>query len=319
MDVLLERLQETLSALELNWEVLFVDDGSRDGTLDRLRDLSLSRPEVRYVALTRNFGHEAATTAGLSHVRGDAVVLMDADLQDPPEVIPDMVRLWRQGYHLVYARRDAREGEGVLKRWTSRLFYRIMARITSFDLPADVGDFRLMSRPAVEALLRMPERNRFVRGMVAWSGFRSAAVTFRRAPRHSGVTKYSMWRLIVLALDAMTSFSAVPLRLVSVAGLVVTGLSLLGAATVVVQKLFFGIPIPGYAFLVTGVFFLGGVQILMLGVIGEYVGRIFVDTQRRPIYVVAERGGFEETWNEADGAGITPRGGYDVGRETESR
>lgn len=306
VDVLVQRLEEALSPLELPWEVVFVDDGSRDGTLERLRRLTRSRPEVRYVALTRNFGHEAATTAGLEHAKGDAVVLMDADLQDPPEIIPDMVGLWRQGFHVVYARRTARDGENVLKRWTSRLFYRMMARITAFDLPADVGDFRLMSRSAVNAFLRMPERNRFVRGMVAWSGFRSAAVTFRRSSRHGGVTKYSWWRLTVLALDAMTSFSAAPLHLVSVAGLVVTGLSLLGAATVVFQKLFLGIPIPGYAFLVTGVFFLGGVQILMLGMIGEYVGRIFVDTQRRPVYFVAERGAFGEPSEEAGGADILP-------------
>lgn len=306
VDVLLQRLDEALSPLELTWEVLFVDDGSRDGTLERLRDLARAHSTVRYVALTRNFGHEAATTAGLEHAKGDAVVLMDADLQDPPEVVPDMVSLWRQGFHVVYARRTTRDGEGLLKRWTSRLFYRMMERITAFDLPADVGDFRLMSRPAVNAFLRMPERNRFVRGMVAWSGFRSAAVTFRRSPRHGGVTKYSWWRLTTLALDAMTSFSAAPLHLVSVAGLVVTGLSLLGAATVVFQKLLLGIPIPGYAFLVTGMFFLGGVQILMLGMIGEYVGRIFVDTQRRPIYFVAEQGGFGEPSQDVSGASLLP-------------
>ncbi len=301
VEVLLQRIRESLDPLEPAWEVVFVDDGSRDGTLERLRDLARSDARVRFVALTRNFGHEAATTAGLGHARGEAVVLMDADLQDPPEVIPEMVRLWREGFHVVYARRERRDGESVVKRWSSGLFYRLMGRITSFDLPRDVGDFRLMSRAAVDAFLRMPERNRFVRGMVAWSGFRSAEVTVARAPRHAGETKYSMWKLTVLALDAMTAFSAAPLRAVSLAGLVVTGLSLLGAAIVVFQKLFLGIPIPGYAFLVTGVFFLGGVQILMLGVMGEYVGRIFVETQRRPVYLVAERGGFRDHAGDEDG------------------
>jgi len=204
-----------------------------------------------------------------------------------------------------------------MKRWTSGLFYHLMARITSFDLPRDVGDFRLMSRPAVDAFLRMPERNRFVRGMIAWSGFRASEVTFHRARRHSGETKYSLWRLIVLALDAMTSFSAAPLRMVSLAGLVVTGLSLLGAATVVFQKLFLGIPIRGYAFLVTGVFFLGGVQILMLGVMGEYIGRIFVETQRRPLYLVAETGGFDEPVEPRDGSGAARRGTTPVEAQPE--
>lgn len=293
IDHLLECLTPVLEGFDRAFEVIMVDDGSRDGTLQRLRSAHEADERVKYVALSRNFGHEAASTAGLRHARGEAVVLMDADLQDPPEVIPELVQRWEEGYDLVFATRPDREGEGWFKRTTSVLFYRMMRRVVQFDFPADTGDFRLMSRPVVEAFLLMPERNRFVRGMVAWTGFRATSVRYRRAARHGGKTKYDVAKLVVLALDALTGFSAIPIRLVSLFGLFVTGLSAVATLWIVLNKLFLGIEIPGYAFLATGVLFLGGVQILMLGAIGEYVGRIYVETQRRPLYLVRERGGVE--------------------------
>lgn len=292
---LLNRLVPVLEELQRGFEVILVDDGSRDRTLERLRSAHASDERVKYLALSRNFGHEAASTAGLRHALGDVVVLMDADLQDPPELIPTLIERWQDGYDLVFATRPHREGEGWFKKASSALFYRIMRRVVKFDFPTDTGDFRLMARPVVEAFLQMPERNRFVRGMVAWTGFRAASVEYRREARHSGTTKYDFGKLLVLALDALTGFSAVPLRVVSLLGLAVTLLSAVGTLWIVVNRLFLGIDIPGYAFLVTGVLFLGGVQILMLGAIGEYVGRIYVETQRRPLYLVRERGGVSVT------------------------
>lgn len=291
VDPLLQRLLPVLEELAPEVEVVLVDDGSTDRTLERIRAARRHDSRVRFLAFSRNFGHEAASTAGLAHARGQAVVLMDADLQDPPEVLPAMVELWRAGYDIVYGRRRRRAGEPLFKRATSALFYRLMSRLVSFPFPTDTGDFRLMSRSVVDALLHMPERNRFVRGMVAWTGFPATAVEYDRDARNAGETNYGVWRLTVLAVDAVTAFSAFPLRVVSLAGLAVTGFSVLAIAVVVFQKLFLGIPIPGYAFLVTGMFFLGGVQILMLGSIGEYVGRIYTETQQRPLYLIQATGG----------------------------
>jgi polyisoprenyl-phosphate glycosyltransferase len=292
---LLTRLTAVLTGIGEPFEVILVDDGSSDGTLARMRVAHEANPDVKFLSLSRNFGHEAASTAGLRHAIGDAVVLIDADLQDPPEVIAELVARWRDGYELVFATRNSRPGEGLFKRLTSTLFYRLMARIVSFEFPTDTGDFRLMARPVVEGFLQMPERNRFVRGMVAWTGFRTTSVRYDRDARNSGETNYDVGKLMVLAFDALTGFSAVPIRLVSLVGLFVTVLAALGTIWIVFTKLVLGIAIPGYAFLVTGVLFLGGVQILMLGAIGEYVGRIYVETQRRPLYLIRERAGLPAT------------------------
>jgi len=288
---LLQRLTRVLEEVGEPFEVILVDDGSRDGTLDGLRTARSRDQRIKFLSLSRNFGHEAASTAGLRYASGEAVVLMDADLQDPPEVIPELVDRWREGFELVFATRESREGEGFLKKTTSALFYRLMKRVVKFDFPADTGDFRLMSRPVVNGFLLMPERNRFVRGMVAWTGFHWTSVKYHRAARHSGDTNYKIRELISLALDAFTGFSAVPLRIVSLIGLGVTVLAAAGTLWIVLNKLLLGIDIPGYAFLATGVLFLGGVQILLLGTIGEYVGRIYVETQRRPLYLIREMEG----------------------------
>ncbi len=294
VEPLLVRLEEVLNKIGEPFELIFVDDGSQDRTLALLKEARRADSRLKIISLSRNFGHEAASTAGLRYASGKAVVLMDADLQDPPEVILELMDRWREGFELVFATRDGREGEGLFKRATSALFYRLMGHVVKFDFPADTGDFRLMSRPVVDAFLLMPERNRFVRGMVAWTGFRTTSVSYTRARRHLGRTHYDLGKLTVLALDAFTGFSAVPIRLVSLVGLGVTLLAALGTLWIVFNKLLLGIDIPGYAFLATGVLFLGGVQILMLGAIGEYVGRIYVETQRRPLYLVRELSGLTD-------------------------
>ncbi len=286
---LVARLTAVLEPIDPHFEVILVDDGSRDGTREAMREAHAADRRVRWIGFSRNFGHEAATTAGIESARGDAVVLIDADLQDPPEVIADLVEKWREGYPIVYARRERRDGETWFKRVAAAGFYRVLSRTTSVPIPVDTGDFRLMARPVVDAFLQMKERSRFVRGMVAWTGFRSAEVRYRRHARNAGETKYDTWKLVLLALDAITGFSVIPLRIASVVGLGFTGLSFLGALVVTVQRLFLGLAIPGYAFLVVGMFLLGGVQLLMLGIIGEYVGRIYLELQARPLYIVAER------------------------------
>lgn len=289
IEPLVEQLTAVLEPLDPHFEVILVDDGSRDGTLRAVRGAHAADERFRYLAFSRNFGHEAASTAGIEAARGDAVVLIDADLQDPPEVIAQLVERWREGFEIVYARREVREGETWFKRVAAAAFYRLLARATSVDIPVDTGDFRLMARPAVDAFLRMKERSRFVRGMVAWTGFRTAEVRYRRHARHAGDTKYDTRKLLLLAVDALTGFSIVPLRIASLVGLGFTGLSFLGAILVTLQRLFLGLAIPGYAFLVVGMLLLGGVQLLVLGIIGEYVGRIYVELQARPLYIVAER------------------------------
>ncbi len=272
-----------------DFEVVLVDDGSTDGTLGVMREIHESDARFHYVSFSRNFGHEAASTAGLAHTRGDWVVLIDADLQDPPELIEQLLAECEKGFDIVTARRDSRDGEHWAKLLTSALFYRTMAAlITDFQLPLDTGDYRMMSRSAVNAFLRMDERNRFVRGMVAWTGFPTSEVRYQRDARIGGETKYNAVKLIALAVDALTGFSTIPLRISSWMGLFVTALAAFGAIVVVVQRLFLGLDIEGYAFQTVSMFFLGGVQLVMLGILGEYIGRIYDEVRRRPLYLVAD-------------------------------
>ncbi len=285
------RLGGALGAEGLAYEVLFVDDGSRDGSLEVIRALAAADPRVRYASFSRNFGHEAASSCGLRMARGRAVALMDADLQDPPELLPEMVARWRAGADVVYGRRRSRAGEGALKRGTSYLFYRLMNRFGEVPLPVDAGDFRLADRRVVDAFNALPERSRFVRGMFAWVGYRQEALEYERPGRAHGVTKYNWTRLALLSLDAFCGFSLAPLRLCILAGAVVTGLSFLVTAHIVYARLFSGLEIPGYALATAGMFFLGGLQLTFLGVIGEYVGKIFAQVQGRPLYLVREQDG----------------------------
>ncbi|MDO9706964.1 glycosyltransferase family 2 protein [Paracraurococcus lichenis] len=283
-----QRLAAVMDRLGAAWEVVYVDDGSADGTAEIVRGLKATRPEVALLALSRNFGKEAALTAGLDHARGsEAVIVIDADLQDPPEVIPALVAAWREGAEVVYAQRRSRAGETWLKRATAHAFYRVMGRIAGpVKLPADTGDFRLMSRRAVDALLRLRERHRFMKGLFAWVGFPSRAVLYDREPRAAGSTKWNYRKLWALSLEGITSFTTLPLRVATWLGLGTAAFALLFGGWVVLKALLYGDAVPGYPSLMAVVLMLGGVQLITLGVIGEYLGRIFNETKGRPLYIV---------------------------------
>jgi glycosyltransferase involved in cell wall biosynthesis len=269
-----------------SWEAVYVNDGSHDESLYVLEALRDTDPRIAVVNLSRNFGKEIATTAGLDHARGAAVIVIDADLQDPPEVIPELVAGWRAGFDMVYAQRRVRNGETWLKRTTATLFYRLMERLGRVPMPRNTGDFRLMSRRVVVALQQMREHHRFMKGLFAWVGFPSLAVPYDRASRHAGYSKWSYWKLWNLALEGITSFTVMPLKVATYLGLIVALLSVGYAAVVVVKTLILGNPVAGYPSLLTIVLFLGGVQLMTLGVIGEYLGRIFNETKQRPLYFV---------------------------------
>ena len=289
-----QRLTEVLRRLDdLEYELIYVDDGSRDRTAAVLEHLHASDESVRVLRFSRNFGHQMAVTAGVEHAMGDAVVLIDADLQDPPEVILRMVERWREGYHVAYGVRTDRDGETAFKLATAKGFYRLMNRLSETPIPLDTGDFRLMDRKVVQALQAMPERDRFVRGMVSWVGFRQVAVPYRRAPRLAGESKYPLFRMLRFALDGIASFSVAPLKLATWMGFVTSGLALVGIVYALVLRLFTNMWVTGWTALFIVVLFMGGVQLLSLGIIGEYVGRIYGETKRRPLYLVQERLGFE--------------------------
>ncbi len=279
------RLSATMDALG-TWEAIYIDDGSTDGTravLDRLRR---DDPRIAVLSLSRNFGKEIATTAGLDHTSGDATIVIDADLQDPPEAIPALVAAWRQGFDMVNAQRRARAGETRLKRATAYLFYRLMRHAGRVKLPPDTGDFRLMSRRVVDAVAQLREQHRFMKGLFAWVGFPTTFVLYDRAPRHAGETKWNYWRLWNLALEAITGFTVMPLKIATYLGLAVALLSVIYGAEVVIKTLIRGNEVAGYPSLMTVILFLGGVQLVTLGVIGEYLGRVFNETKRRPLYLV---------------------------------
>jgi polyisoprenyl-phosphate glycosyltransferase len=262
-----------------------VDDGSNDDSARKLSDLEASDVRVRVIGLARNFGHQVAITAGLDFARGKAVAVMDADLQDPPEVLPDFINKWREGYDVVYAIREQRK-EGWLLRTGYATFYRLLRRVANVEIPLDAGDFCIMDRRVVDLLKSMPERSRFVRGIRSWVGLNQVGLPFERHNRHAGTSKYSVGRLILLALDGIVSFSHVPLRVITALGLSVSFFSLLLAVFFFVKKLFYGLSPPGYASLIVSIFFLAGIQLITLGVIGEYVGRIFEEAKRRPMYIL---------------------------------
>ena len=268
------------------WEVVYVDDGSRDATPHLLDTLQRTEPRAAIVRLSRNFGKEIATTAGLEHAGGEAVIVIDADLQDPPEVIPELVAAWREGFDMVYAERRARDGETWLKKATASLFYRLMQKLGRVHLPRNAGDFRLMSRRVVDAVLQLREQHRFMKGLFAWVGFPTKAVLYDRAPRQAGTTKWSYWKLWNLALEGITSFTVMPLKVATYLGVLVATFAVIYGAQVVVKTLLFGNPVAGYPSLMTVILFLGGVQLVTLGVIGEYLGRVFNETKQRPLYLV---------------------------------
>lgn len=270
------------------WELLLVDDGSTDGSTEKIRELSEADEHVRPVIFARNFGHQIAITAGWDYARGDAIVIIDADLQDPPEVILELAKMWKEGYEVVYAIRAEREGESWFKKMTAALFYRIIYRITDVKIPLDAGDFRLMDRKVVEVLKTMRERHRFPRGMSAWVGFKQIGVEYKRAARRAGVTKYPFKKMLKLALNAVTSFSYFPLQVATYIGFFSAGLAILAIPVVIIMRMTGSQAFYGQATTLISVLFLGGVQLISLGILGEYIGRLYDEAKGRPLYIVRE-------------------------------
>jgi len=296
LDAFHSRLKAVLDGLidtdpTLGCEVIYVDDGSRDATWLSLCSLADADPRVRAIRLSRNFGKELALTAGLDACDADAVMLIDADLQDPPELIPQFVARWRDGFDVVFGTRLARDGESWLKRASAAGFYRLMSRLSSTPIPADTGDFRLLSRRAVESLRGLRERHRFMKGLFAWVGFRQVALPFHRAPRAAGHSKFNYWKLWNFALDGITSFSTVPLRLATYVGLLTAGLAFSYGVWTLLKTVLWGDPVAGYPSLMSVILFLGGVQLMALGIIGEYLGRLFDEVKQRPLYLIDEQRG----------------------------
>ena len=276
-------------ASDLTFELVYVDDGSRDATLDVLRELHDGDARVRVIALSRNFGKEIAVVAGLADAEGDTVAIIDADLQDPPEVLLRMLERWREGADVAYGVRSVREGETVFKRWTAKAFYRLLDLLSDISIPLDAGDFRLMDRKVVDAFLALPERDRFTRGLVAWTGFRQEPVHYARPARAAGKTKWPLRKLIGLAADSIFSSSIIPLRLALYLGFFAAAVALLGVIYGFAIRLTTDAWVPGWAALFVAILFMGGVQLVLIGVLGEYVGRIYGEVKRRPLYIVKER------------------------------
>ena len=306
-----EVLPETLSRLramadaqpDCMFEFIFVDDGSRDGTLPILAHAATQDDRVRAVSFARNFGQQIAVTAGIDIARGDAVVLMDCDLQDPPEVVEKMIAQWRAGFDVIYGTRASRPGDSWFKQASARFFHTVMSRLSEVPIPSDTGDFRLMDRAVVDVLRQMPERHRFLRGMIAWTGFRQTAIAYDRPERFAGQTKYPLVKMLRYALDGLLSFSTKPLQMAVALGLLTVGLSMLGIVYALVMRVFTAVWVEGWTALMIAVLFLGGVQLLSLGIIGEYVGRIYAEVQRRPLYVVRHQIGADggKTTQSPDG------------------
>lgn len=294
LPLLVERMTALLDRLDGDAEAIFVDDGSRDRSVDLLRGYLAAEPRFRLIELSRNFGHQIAITAGMDAAAGEAVIVLDADLQDPPEVVLDLVAKWKEGYEIVYARRIKREGDSWFKRASASLFYRLLERMTSVDIPRDVGDFRLVGRKALDTFKRMPERDRFVRGMFGWMGFRQTAVPFERAARAGGETKYPLWKMLRLATHGIVSFSEKPLRLALWAGLAISALAVLYGLFALAAGLLESGVVAGWTSTVVIISFLCGINLFMTGIVGLYVGGIHSEVKRRPLYVVDRLTGFDE-------------------------
>ena len=297
LPALYRRIRDAMAPVNVRWELILVDDGSTDGSARVMQDLYEKDAEhVRVVYFARNFGHQIAVTAGMDYAQGDAVVLIDADLQDPPELIQQMLDKWREGYEVVYAQRAEREGETWFKRITAAAFYRLFYSITEIDIPLDTGDFRLMDKRVVDAVESMPEQHRFVRGMVSWVGFKQTGIVYKRQQRHSGETKYPLRKMLRYAWDGITGFSYFPLQLATYLGFGIAGLSAIAILIVVYLRAFTDAqPLEGQATTLVMVLFLGGVQLISLGIIGEYLGRIYNEVKERPLYIVRQTLGTSET------------------------
>lgn len=285
---LFTRVKDVMDTTGEPWELVIIDDGSHDGSTEIIRKLGEEDPRVRPVIFARNFGHQIAVTAGLDYARGKAVIIIDADLQDPPEVMLDLIAKWREGFEVVYAVRSEREGESWFKLATASLFYRLIFRITDVKIPLDTGDFRLMDRKVVNVMNSMRERHRFLRGMSAWVGFRQVGVPYKRAARIAGVTKYPLKKMLRLALNAITSFSYVPLQLATYMGFITAGLAIIAIPVVITMRAIGSQAFFGQASTLIAVLFLGGVQLISLGIVGEYIGRIYDEVKGRPLYIVSQ-------------------------------
>nr|WP_198931432.1 glycosyltransferase family 2 protein [Desertifilum tharense] len=289
------RLSAVMDNLDRHSELILVNDGSRDRSLQLIRDLYRKDNRVCYLSFARNFGHQVAVSAGLQYARGEAVIVLDADLQDPPELIPYLIELWQQGFEVVYAQRRRRFQENWFKRFCAYTFYRVLNALTDTKIPPDTGDFCLMDRQVVDVLNSMPERDRYLRGLRAWVGFRQTAFLFDRDPRFAGEVKYTFRKSLALAINALVSFSKVPLRIATYLGLVAAAIALLMAILVFYWRVFYpGSPLTGYAAILIAIFFLGAVQLVCLGILGEYIGRIYEEVKGRPLYTLGEIGGFEK-------------------------
>jgi polyisoprenyl-phosphate glycosyltransferase len=286
VEKMMARLDAVMQSVDEEYEILCVNDGSRDNTLVKLLELKSRYPRICIIDLSRNFGKENALTAGLEIASGDAVIPIDADLQDPPELIPEMIAKWRSGFDVVYGVRVDRRSDGAVKQWTASLFYRFYNRISDVPIPPDTGDFRLVDRKVVDALRKFPEHNRFMKGLFAWVGFKQTGIEYSRPLRAAGETKWNYWRLWNFALDGLTAFSTLPLRVWSYIGAFVSFMSFVYLTFLVFKTLIMGVAVPGYASLMVVVLFLGGVQLITLGVIGEYLGRLYSESKGRPNYLV---------------------------------
>jgi glycosyltransferase involved in cell wall biosynthesis len=299
LPILLKRLDTLMAALDAPAETIFVDDGSTDCSSIVLRARAKDDPRYRYIRLTRNFGHQIAITAGMDAANGEAVIVMDADLQDPPEVVHEMIARWKQGHEVVYARRVSRDGESTFKRWTATAFYKLLSRLSSVDIPQDVGDFRLIDRRVLEVFRAMPEQDRFVRGMFAWLGFRQTAVEFHRPARAAGVTKYPLWKMLRLAANGLIGFSDAPLKLAIWLGVAVSAFALC-YGLYAIERYLTNEAVAGWTSTIVIVSLLCGINLLMTGIVGLYIGRIYAEVKRRPLYVVDQRVGFERAASPAE-------------------
>jgi glycosyltransferase involved in cell wall biosynthesis len=288
IDVLFNRILSVLKELNLTYEIICVDDGSRDNTLMSLMNYHLRHSSIKVISLSRNFGKEIALSAGLDYAQGKAIIPIDADLQDPPELIGELIAKWREGYDIVYAKRRSRQGETWLKQLTADVFYRLITGISPIPIPRDTGDFRLLDQRVVMALKQMPERNRFMKGLFAWVGFKQTEILYDRPPRYKGTTKWNYWKLWNFALDGITSFSLIPLKIWSYLGLILSLLAFVYGSFLILRTLILGIDVPGYASLMVTILFLGGVQLISLGILGEYLGRVYEEVKQRPLYLVRE-------------------------------
>ncbi|MBK7849563.1 MAG: glycosyltransferase family 2 protein [Bacteroidetes bacterium] len=288
IQVLFERLSNVVRDMNMNVEYVFVNDGSRDNSIDLIKGLAKTNSDVHYLDFSRNFGHQVAVAAGLDYCTGKSAVIIDADLQDPPELIANLVSKWKEGYEVVYAKRRSREGESFLKKFTAKLFYRTLKRITSINIPVDTGDFRIIDRKVIDVLKKMPEQQKFLRGQISWIGFRQTYIEYDRDERHAGASGYTYKKMLRFALDGITSFSNLPLRFATITGFVVSGIAFLLIIYALYERLVTKNYVPGWASLMLAVLFIGGVQLISIGIIGEYISRMSSNIRNRPLYILRE-------------------------------